>query len=60
MLSTPVPGPAFEPRLPLIVTADTLCSPEVPAHRLLSFEQMEGICNASNRSCPTDLWGQAQ
>lgn len=37
MLFTPIPGPAFEPRLPPIATADTPRSLEVPVHRLLSF-----------------------
>jgi len=41
MLSTSVPGPAFELRLPLIVTADTLRSLGVLARRLLSFEFSE-------------------
>jgi hypothetical protein len=38
MLSTAVSGPAFELRLLLIVTADTLRSLGVPAYRLLLFE----------------------
>ena len=37
MLSMSVPGTMFELRLPLIVTADTLPSMGVPAHRLFSF-----------------------
>jgi hypothetical protein len=37
MLSTSVPGTVFELELPLTVTADTLPSMGVPAHRLFSF-----------------------